>query len=72
MTPSTFDLLAAVRKLVNAGIERSQAEAIAEELRTAAGADRAELVTKAEFYRALWIQGAGIVAILAAIRFIPV
>ena len=26
----------------------------------AAGADRGELVTRGEFYRALWIQGAGV------------
>ena len=39
---------------------------MAVELRTTAGADRGEL------YRALWIQGAGIVAILTALRFIPI
>lgn len=34
--------------------------------------DRGELVTRGEFYRALWIQGAGIVAILGALRFLPI
>ena len=33
---------------------------------------RRELVTRGELYRALWIQGAGIVAILTAIRFVPI
>ena len=71
MTANTFDSLAAARKLEDAGLDRVQAEAIAEELRTAAGADRGELVTRGELYRALWIQGAGIVAILTALRFVP-
>ena len=29
------------------------------------------MVTRGEFYRALWIQGACIVAILTAVHFIP-
>ena len=33
---------------------------------------RGELVTRGEFYRALWIQGAGIVAILGALQFLPI
>ena len=41
-------------------------------MRDAVGADRGELVTRGEFYRALWIQGAGIVAILTALRFLPI
>ena len=77
MTASTFDALTAAIRLESAGFTREQAEA--------AGADRAELVTKGdfaelaqraelvtrgEFYRALWIQSAGIVLInLAAIGF---
>ena len=31
----------------------------------------AQFATKAELYRALWIQGGGIVAILAALEFLP-
>ena len=72
MKTNTFDSLAAARALEAAGIERQQAEAFAEQLRSAAGADRGELVTRGELYRALRIQGAGIVAILAALRFIPI
>ena len=75
MTASTFDILSATRKLEAAGIERRQAEA----LREAATADRDELATKADLaelradlYRALWIQGGAIVAILAALRFLPI
>ena len=55
--------------------ERRQAEAHAEQLRSAAGADLVRLATKvdleafegrmtAALYRALWIQGAGIVAVI--------
>ena len=38
---------------------------------TLAAANRSELVTRGEFYRALWIQGAGIVAILGVLQFLP-
>ena len=48
MTASTFDALAAARDLEAAGIERRHAEAIAEGMRLAAGADRDELATKAD------------------------
>ena len=74
MTASTFDTLSAARKLEAAGIERRHAEA----LREAATADRDDLATKGDLavlradlealegriYRALWIQGIGIVAII--------
>jgi len=69
---TTFDTLAAARVLAAAGFDRDRADAIADELGKAAVADRAELVTRGEFYRALWIQGAGIVAILTALRFLPI
>ena len=79
MAATTFDTLAAARDLEAAGIERRHAEAIAEGMRDAATADRNEIATKADLdalradlYRALWIQGAGIIAILAALRFLPV
>ena len=72
MTAATFDTHQAVRRLEAAGIETRQAEAIVSEMREAAGADRGELVTRGELYRALWIQGAGIVAILTALRFLPI
>ena len=78
MTTTTFSALAAARELKAAGIEAEHAEAIAEGMRRAAGADRDELATKAglaeiradlatlraDLYRALWIQGGAIVAIL--------
>ena len=52
MTATTFNPLAAARNLEAAGVERRQAEAIAEEMReaadAAAGADRADLATKAD------------------------
>ena len=48
MTASTFDALTAARDLEAAGIERRHAEAIAEGMREAAGADRTELATKGD------------------------
>ena len=48
MSASTFNALAAARDLEATGIERRQAEAIAEGMRQAAGADRADLATKAD------------------------
>ncbi len=67
MTTTSFDSLAAARELEAAGIERAQAEAIAATMRTAAGADRADLATRTDLaalegrlYRALWLQGAAL------------
>lgn len=51
MASSAFDTLEAARALEAAGMERRQAEATAEQLRAAAGADRDELATKAEIAR---------------------
>ena len=48
MPSSTFDALTAARKLEAAGIERAQAEAIADQLRTAAGADLDQLATRGD------------------------
>ena len=74
MTASTFDALGATRDLEAAGIERRQAEAIAEGMRRAAGADHAEFATKADLaelradlYRALWIQAAALIGTQLAI-----
>ena len=86
MTATTFNPLEAARALEAAGVERKQAEAHAEALRQAATADRDESATRADlailrtdlaelradFYRALWIQGGAIVAILTALRFLPI
>ena len=46
MTGATFDTLAAARTLKQAGVEAEHAEAIADQLRVAAGADRDQLATK--------------------------
>ena len=76
MTATTFNALAAARDLKAAGIEAEHAEAIAEGMREAAGADRADLVTKADLahfatkadlYRALWIQAAALIGTQLAI-----
>ena len=48
MNTATFDTLTAARELEAAGIERRQAEAIAEGMRRAADADRGDLATKAD------------------------
>ncbi|WP_446830566.1 hypothetical protein [Candidatus Foliamicus sp.] len=72
MTTAAFDTLSAAKALREAGLDSRQAEAIAAQLRAAAEADRSELVTRGEFYRALWIQGAGIVAILGVLQFLPI
>ena len=65
-------------ELEAAGIERRQAEAIAERMRRAVSADRDELATKADLadlraatradlYRALWIQAAALIGTQLAI-----
>ena len=85
MTASTFDTLSAAQDLEAAGFERRQAEAIAKAInhgdeRTATKADLATAIAelkadnaslRADLYRALWIQGGAIVAILTALRFFP-
>ena len=84
MGDTTFNPLATARELEAAGIERRQAEAIAEGMReaadAAANADRPDfatkadlrtatepLATKAELYRALWIQAAALIGTQLAI-----
>ena len=117
MSSRRYDTLATARDLESTGLERPQAEAIAQaigshgerlatsddierlEARTASKEDIARLearsaskedvqrheaatkeefagletkfATKAELYRALWIHGGGIVAIMAALKFLP-
>ena len=75
MNGTTFDTLAAAKTLREAGFEDRQAEAVAGVMRHAVGADRDTLATKADIaalradmYRALWIQGAGLVAVMAALK----
>ena len=48
MAASTFDALEASRKLKQAGIEQQHAEAIADQLRVAAGADPNQLATRVD------------------------
>ena len=83
MNTTTFDTLETMRALEAVGIEHRQAEALAEALRDAAGADRDTLATRgdlealegritATLYRALRIQGGAIIAILTALRLFPI
>ena len=70
---AAFDTLNAARRLEAAGMQRDQAETIVDVIRQGHG----ELVTtgdlsghlsalEARLYRALWIQAAGIIVVLAA------
>ena len=63
----SFDTHAAVNALRGAGIEEHQAEAIVNTVQLAAGADRGEIVTRGELYRALWIQAAALIGTQIAI-----
>ncbi len=45
---AAFDTLSAARRMEEAGMKREQAEAVAEAVRSAAGADREDLATKAD------------------------
>lgn len=74
-----FDTLAAAKALRGAEFDERQAEAITTVVRHAIGADRDELATKADLkaevgaleariYRALWLQAAGLVAIMVGLK----
>ena len=78
MNGIAFDTLAAAKALREAGFEDRQAEAVTGVMRHAVGADRDTLATKADLetglaglradiYRALWAQGAGLVAVMTAL-----
>jgi len=78
---SLFDTIAAVRRLEDAGLSREAAEAITSGDLEASGAghntlatkkDLTELATKADLYRALWLQAAGIVSAITALAGIAV
>ena len=86
MTATTFNPLATARELEAAGIERRQAEAIAEGMReaadAAAGADREALATKTDLAevradlaaleaRLTWRLVGIAAAIVAAVKLIP-
>ncbi len=71
MSTAAFDTLTAVQNLEASGFERRQAEAIAtainhgdERAATKADLDVLESRMRADLYRALWIQGVGIVAVI--------
>ncbi|MDD9982201.1 MAG: hypothetical protein OXU81_12725 [Gammaproteobacteria bacterium] len=86
VTSTRFDPLSAARALEAAGVERTQAEAIASaignsgenatkadvsDLRLEISAVRAAIsALEARMYRALWIQGGAIVAIVTALRLL--
>lgn len=67
MDVSPFDTLAAARSLEAAGLPRAQAEAVTETVRKATKEQTANLVTKADLYRALLIQGAAIIAAIGTL-----
>lgn len=67
MNASTFDTLAAADRLRDAGFDDAQTRAIVDIHRDAGAgvATKADLAAlRADIYRALWIQGVGIVAIV--------
>ena len=70
-----FDTLAAAKALRGAEFDERQAEAITAVVRHATGADHDELATKtdlaeleARITRALWLQAAGLVAIMVGLK----
>ena len=78
MNGIAFDTLAASKALRDAGFEDRQAEAVTGVVRHAVGAGRDTLATKADLetglaglradiYRALWAQGAGLIAVMTAL-----
>ena len=78
MNGTAFDTLAAAKALREAGFEDRQAEAVTGVVRHAVGAGRDTLATKADLetglaglradiYRALWAQGAGLIAVMTAL-----
>ena len=82
MSANPFDTLSAAQNLEAAGIERKHAEAIAKAIhhgdeRAATKADLDITITALEarmtatLYRALWFQGGAVIAILTALRFLP-
>ena len=86
MNSPSFDALSAARALEAAGVERAQAEAIASATgRSGENATKADVSTlgselsairtdtsnlEARMYRALWIQGGAIVAIVTALKLL--
>ena len=82
MNAVAFDACTAAKHLRDAGFDERQAEAAVAMVRDAVGTGREQPATKGDvdtavaglesrMYRALWIQGGAIVAILTALRFLP-
>ena len=67
MASSTFDTLEAARALEAAGVDRKQAEAHAEQLRAAAGADIDQLATRSDVGWLRWIAGVNLAISLATL-----
>ena len=68
MLATAFDPLAAARELKAAGFEPEQAEALAAQLRFAAGADHADLATKADLEVLRTATKAGLEALRTATK----
>ena len=74
MTTYTLDTHATIRQLEDAGMDSRQAEVVVaaisrsdSELATKADLSAAIANLKAEVFRALWIQGAGIVVLIVTL-----
>lgn len=69
MTSPGFDTFSAARALEAAGVERPQAEAIASAIgHSGEYSTKADLAAlESRMYRALWIQGGAVVAIITAL-----
>jgi len=67
MTTPTFDTQASVSKLRSAGIDEPAAHGIVEVVSAATSPLVTRDMLRAELYRALWIQGVGIVAVVGGI-----
>ena len=81
MNTVAFDTHAAVKTLREAGADEAMAEAIVNTASAAAGAGREQLATKADLdtaiadlradlYRALWMQGGALAAIILAAKLL--
>ena len=72
MPSPLFDAFSAARALEAAGVERSQAEAIASAIgHSGEYATKADLAAlESRMYRALWIQGGAIVGIITALNLL--
>ena len=70
MAPTAFDTLQAARDPEASGMDRRQAEATAEAV--GRKAELEHLATKADLYRAPWIQGAGLIGVQIALAGVVV